>query len=191
MLTGRRLFDGKSTSHVLVHVMEQEPDWSALPPLPEGVLGLLQRCLQKDRNQRLRDIGDVRIQLQGSQTNPIRVPEAAAGTAKTSAALVVARGRRRGRYRRCRCDRRDRLSAAGASRRSAAALQFEIARPEAFASSVLGGDFAGRPAAGLRGDVQGEPARLWVRSLETQEARPLGELPGLKADRSGRRTAAT
>ena len=66
MLTGKRLFDGKSDAHVLVHVMEQEPDWSKLPPLPSGVQSLMERCLQKDPAQRLRDIGDVHLLLQAS-----------------------------------------------------------------------------------------------------------------------------
>ena len=171
MLTRRRLFDGKSDSHVLVHVMEQEPDWSTLPPLPEGVLALLQRCLQKDRNQRLRDIGDVRIQLQGSQANPIRVPVAAAG---------VSESRRRWLW--------PAVAAAGIVAAiaivamvyqrptpsvEAAALRFEIPRPEALASSawvVISPD--GRQLAYMA-SLQGEPPRLWIRSLETQEARPL------------------
>ena len=82
MLTGKRLFDGKSDAHVLVHVMEQEPDWTKLPPLPNGVQALMERCLQKDPAQRLRDIGEVRIQLQASLTHPIK-PRA--GTARRNA----------------------------------------------------------------------------------------------------------
>ena len=76
MLTGKRLFDGKSDAHVLVHVMEQEPDWSKLPPLPGGVQALMERCLQRDPALRLRDIGDVRLQLQASLSHPIRLPDA-------------------------------------------------------------------------------------------------------------------
>jgi hypothetical protein len=30
-LSGKRCFEGKTTSHVLVHILEQEPDWQALP----------------------------------------------------------------------------------------------------------------------------------------------------------------
>jgi eukaryotic-like serine/threonine-protein kinase len=176
MLTRRRLFDGKSTSHVLVHVMEQEPDWSALPPLPEGVLALLQRCLQKDRNQRLRDIGDVRIQLQGSQTHPIRArgaaaegsegrrwlwpaAVAAAGIAAAVAIVVIVYPR-------------------AAPPVEAAPLRFDIARPETLASSswvVISPD--GRQLA-YAASLPGELARLWVRSLETQEARPLAGTAG-------------
>src|SRR5262249_15164215 len=84
MLTGKRLFDGKSDAHVLVHVMEQEPDWSKLPPLPSGVQALMERCLQKDPAQRLRDIGDVRIMLQASLTHPVQTREASARRAAGS-----------------------------------------------------------------------------------------------------------
>ena len=177
MLTGRRLFDGKSTSHVLVHVMEQEPDWSALPPLPAGVQGLLERCLKKDRNERLRDIGDVRIHLQDSQTNPIRVLQAAAPAGGNGrrwlwpavavvavVAAVVAVGAM--------------LRQPDAPVSAPAALQFEIARPEALASSawvIISPD--GRQLV-YAATVQGEPARLWVRSLETQTARPLDATAG-------------
>ncbi len=84
MLTGKRLFDGKSDAHVLVHVMEQEPDWTKLPPLPNGVQALIERCLQKDPAQRLRDIGDVRIQLQASLTHPIQ-PRAGASPRNATA----------------------------------------------------------------------------------------------------------
>jgi len=55
MLTGRRLFEGETVSHVLAAVLTQEPDLSAVPP---PVRHLLSRCLEKDPRKRLRDIGD-------------------------------------------------------------------------------------------------------------------------------------
>jgi serine/threonine-protein kinase len=55
MLTGKRLFDGKTTSDVLAAVIRDEPD---LTKVPEKVRPLLQRCLEKDPRRRLRDIGD-------------------------------------------------------------------------------------------------------------------------------------
>ena len=65
MLTGTRAFDGKSVSHVIVHVLEQEPDWTRLPQAaPAIVRDVLERCLHKDPSQRPRDIGDLRLQLQ-------------------------------------------------------------------------------------------------------------------------------
>ena len=63
MLTGRKAFEGKSIAHILVKVTENDPDWASLPPLPGGVREMLERCLEKDPGQRLRDIGDVRVML--------------------------------------------------------------------------------------------------------------------------------
>ena len=71
MLSGRHCFDGKTVSHILVHVIEQEPDWARLPAsLPGGLRDLLKRCLEKDPARRLRDIGDVRLLLQGMAEQP-------------------------------------------------------------------------------------------------------------------------
>jgi len=64
MLSGRKAFEGKSVSHTLVQLLEQDPDWSRLSPLPADLRGLLKRCLEKDPARRLRDIGDVRILLE-------------------------------------------------------------------------------------------------------------------------------
>src|SRR5262249_15127599 len=48
----------------LAAVLEREPDWSALPDsVPEALRILLKRCLRKDPNCRLRNIGDARIEL--------------------------------------------------------------------------------------------------------------------------------
>jgi serine/threonine protein kinase len=64
MLTGKMTFRGETVTDTLAAVIHAEPDWLALPtatPMPVRVL--LQRCLQKDPKQRLRDIGDARITL--------------------------------------------------------------------------------------------------------------------------------
>ncbi len=55
MLTGRRLFDGETTSDVLAAVLTKEPDWSRAPVRAHR---LLQSCMEKDPKRRLRDIGD-------------------------------------------------------------------------------------------------------------------------------------
>ena len=55
MLTGRRMFDGETISHVLAAVLTREPELNAVPP---RVRSLLSRCLEKDPRKRLRDIGD-------------------------------------------------------------------------------------------------------------------------------------
>jgi len=65
LLTGARAFPGETASDTLVSVLDREPDWSALPTAtPETVRWLLKRCLQKDQDRRLRDIGDARLELE-------------------------------------------------------------------------------------------------------------------------------
>jgi len=64
MLTGKQVFTGETVTDTLAAVIKEEPDWSRLPKgTPMRVRVLLQRCLQKDPKQRLRDIGDARISL--------------------------------------------------------------------------------------------------------------------------------
>ncbi len=62
MLTGKMPFSGETVTDTLAAVIRAQPDWSLLPEdTPAHVRVLLQRCLQKDPKQRLRDIGDARI----------------------------------------------------------------------------------------------------------------------------------
>jgi serine/threonine protein kinase len=64
MLAGKLAFDGDTVSDTMAAVLMREPDWSALPTsLPPRVRELLSRCLRKDPRERLRDIGDARIEL--------------------------------------------------------------------------------------------------------------------------------
>jgi Tol biopolymer transport system component len=64
MLAGRRAFDSTDEQETLADVLTREPDWAALPATtPAHVRRLLERCLQKDRTLRLRDIGDARLEL--------------------------------------------------------------------------------------------------------------------------------
>jgi Tol biopolymer transport system component len=64
MLAGRLAFTGETVSDTIAKILEREPVWSALPAsTPEALRRLLIRCLCKDPRQRLRDIGDARIEL--------------------------------------------------------------------------------------------------------------------------------
>ncbi|MGH9253286.1 MAG: protein kinase domain-containing protein [Vicinamibacterales bacterium] len=64
MLTGRLTFPGDTVSDTIAKILEREPDWSALPAAtPAPLRRLLLRCLVKDPRQRLRDMGDVRIEI--------------------------------------------------------------------------------------------------------------------------------
>ncbi len=60
MLTGRQLFGGGETvTDTLASVVKDAPDLKALPVgTPPHVRTLLERCLRKDVNTRLRDIGE-------------------------------------------------------------------------------------------------------------------------------------
>jgi hypothetical protein len=72
MLTGRRAFAGDDVSDVLASVLAREPDWTLLPAgLSPTITSYLKRCLNKDRRQRIRDIGDVGLALDGAfETTP-------------------------------------------------------------------------------------------------------------------------
>jgi serine/threonine protein kinase/WD40 repeat protein len=64
-LTGEVAFAGESGAEAAASVLHREPDWERLPPrTPANVRRLLARCLAKDRGRRLRDVGDVRLELE-------------------------------------------------------------------------------------------------------------------------------
>ena len=65
MLTGRLAFDGNTRSDIVAGILEREPDWATLPgDTPAAVRRLLRRCLEKDHRRRIRDIGDVKLELE-------------------------------------------------------------------------------------------------------------------------------
>ena len=73
MLTGRHLYGGGETvTDTLAAVVLRDPDYAALPPeTPPRVRRLMERCLQKDPKQRLRDIGDARLVLDEPEPAPV------------------------------------------------------------------------------------------------------------------------
>ena len=71
ILTGRRAFEGDDVSEILASVIKGQPDWSALPAAtPAAIARLLRRCLDKDRRERLHDMGDARIDIQDALKMP-------------------------------------------------------------------------------------------------------------------------
>jgi Tol biopolymer transport system component/predicted Ser/Thr protein kinase len=60
LVTGDRLFAGDSVPDTLIEVATKQPDWTRVPA---PLLPLLRRCLEKDPNKRLRDIGDIDLLL--------------------------------------------------------------------------------------------------------------------------------
>ena len=80
MLTARRAFEGDDVSDTLARILMKEPDWTALPgTVPAAVVTVIRQCLQKDRKQRVRDIGDVSLALDG--TFETAAPQAIPGAA--------------------------------------------------------------------------------------------------------------
>jgi eukaryotic-like serine/threonine-protein kinase len=67
MLTGARAFRGGDVMETIVSVLSKEPDWTQLPAsLSPTVAVYLKRCLHKDPKQRIGDIRDVRLALEGA-----------------------------------------------------------------------------------------------------------------------------
>jgi serine/threonine protein kinase len=64
MLTGKLAFEGDDVSITLAAVLKSDPDWSSVPAtVPPSLRRLLKRCLHKDPRERLRDIGEARIEI--------------------------------------------------------------------------------------------------------------------------------
>lgn len=76
-LTGRPAFSGPTFHDTLAAVSEKSPDWKSLPPgVPPRAADLLRRCLQKDLQRRLRDAGDVRLELEDALAELRKGPSA-------------------------------------------------------------------------------------------------------------------
>jgi len=91
MLTGNKLFEGETVSHVLASVLKDEVGLDELPPTtPPRLRELVSRCLQKKPKQRLQAIGDARIVLEEVQADPgaETVPAAEAGREFARPSLV-------------------------------------------------------------------------------------------------------
>jgi eukaryotic-like serine/threonine-protein kinase len=71
LLSGARPFAGDRTSDVVARILERDPDFTALPPdTPVSIRRLLRRCLEKNPQDRLRDIGDARLEIRDTLTSP-------------------------------------------------------------------------------------------------------------------------
>ena len=67
MLTGQKAFAGEDVTETIAAVVRAAPSWTALPTnTPPGLNTFLCRCLEKDARQRIRDIGDIRLALDGA-----------------------------------------------------------------------------------------------------------------------------
>jgi eukaryotic-like serine/threonine-protein kinase len=72
LLTAKQAFQGETVTEILAAVLKGEPEWQALPAnTPPTIRVLLRRCLQKDVNRRVRDAGDVRIEIEEALAAPL------------------------------------------------------------------------------------------------------------------------
>jgi Tol biopolymer transport system component/predicted Ser/Thr protein kinase len=157
MLTGKPLFEGETVSDTLAAVLEREPQFDRVPAKAQR---LLKKCLEKDPKRRLRDIGDAwdlledapaKIALSRSRLVWVLATVAAA-LALIAAALALVHFREKPPVKEM--------------------VRFEIPAP---ANTTLG-DLAvspdGRKIAFVATAADRKPM-LWVRSLDSDEARPL------------------
>jgi Tol biopolymer transport system component len=72
MLTGGQLYAAETVSETLAALLLKDPDLSGLPTAtPVAICRLLRRCLEKDPQRRLRDIGEARIAIDDCLANPV------------------------------------------------------------------------------------------------------------------------
>ena len=63
LVTGDHPFPASRHPDQVAAILERDPDWRTLAPLPVKLQDLLKRCLQKEPDRRLHDIRDARIQI--------------------------------------------------------------------------------------------------------------------------------
>jgi Tol biopolymer transport system component len=176
MLTGRRAFEGDGISDVLASVLKSDPAWSSIPAgTPASIRRLLRRCLEKDPRKRLSAIGDARLDLTEDDQDPVPLTTSLPRARRRALPLVAA-------------------AAAGALVMAVAALA--VWRTNAPANpagvqrlSVLGPPDAllmpdsngvaispdGRMVAFMVGTRARSQSQLWVRSLDSLDARRLSD----------------
>ncbi|HET9832811.1 MAG TPA: protein kinase, partial [Vicinamibacterales bacterium] len=91
MLTGHAAFFGETVSETIASILNGEPDWAAVPETtPLAVRRVLHRCLERDPQQRLREISDIKHELDHA-LGSLRAPSAdrLRSFAAAGAALIV------------------------------------------------------------------------------------------------------
>jgi Tol biopolymer transport system component len=167
MLAGRQSFAGETISDTLAAVLKTDPDWLSLPTeTPQAIRRLLRRCLERDRNKRLHDIADARLEIDEALTAPAEAPAAvnvpeSRGIHPWWLAVVAV------------------LALAGVAvgvmhfREQAAVppvMRFQVYVPPSISRLAVSPN--GLNLAFVAGDAEGRPA-LWNRSLQSLETRML------------------
>ena len=82
LVTGSRLFGGETVSDTIAAVLRQDMPWDRLPPgTSPRFQRLLRHCLERDPRNRLKDAGDIRIEIDdllrsrtGEEAAPVATP---------------------------------------------------------------------------------------------------------------------
>ncbi len=81
MLSGQMPFHGETVADAIGATLHKELDFGLLPPsTPPRVRELLTLCLAKDRKNRLRDVGDARLELERAISDPRGTAPSAPGS---------------------------------------------------------------------------------------------------------------
>ena len=76
MLTGKRAFSGDGVSDTLAAVLRAEVDFEALPADTPRLRHVVQACLERDPKQRVHDVADVRLAMEGVFETTVGAPAA-------------------------------------------------------------------------------------------------------------------
>jgi Tol biopolymer transport system component len=183
MLTGRKLFTGDTITDIIAAVVTREPDLAALPRgTPPAVRRLVARCLQKDPRRRLPDMGTARLELQDVLSGAAGAESAPAATDDTAHVAHAPRTRERLAWTVLA------LTLAGIAgyllverfgrtpQKPGAAAHFLFDTPENLSFGEFPDQLAmspdGRSLVFLATATDGT-RRLWIRPLDSLEARPL------------------
>jgi serine/threonine protein kinase/Tol biopolymer transport system component len=188
MLTGQPAFPGTDVSEVLAGVIKSDVAWSALPAeTPPKLRTLLQRCLHKDPRQRLRDIGDARIEIDEMRAAPTlelevsttvhRVTRERLAWAVAGAAVVMALVAGVMSYRRPTAEPDTRVYRTSILSPPGGSIPAVLVPSARFALSPDGRRLAfvgAEDPQGTLGEIlAGGVTRLWVQSLDGLTAEPL------------------
>jgi serine/threonine protein kinase len=174
MLSGKRAFEAEDVSLTLARVLEREVDLTAMPTdVPARVRQVIALCLRKDVKQRMSDIHDVRLALEGAfdTLRSDAAPPAPASTRLrlatmaiiTAIAIVAAATLALVHFRETPAVERS--------------VRFQVPAPE---KTVIGGFALSPDGRYLAFVTMAASSRVWVRPIDSLDAR---EIPGTEGAR--------
>lgn len=90
LLTGKRAFESETLQDTVAAVLEDQPNWSALPAkAPSTIRELLRKCLEKDPGRRLAKIAEARRAIEKVQRPSMHWPVAAVSAVAVLAVAAV------------------------------------------------------------------------------------------------------